>query len=585
MQTLMRYRSCFSSVCESGYGIDEVKSGIQKYLRRREPEKMKWCVKEIYLFVMYASDEKEKKIARGIFTNLLNRMIVMLDEEMVFDEVRRYLIIRREMVFIKAAAEAENHEVSLNLLYTICDLMCGARLLRLGSDINAYFGRNKKKEVVYSGKETVGELLRDFILYFEQKDTKCYYSMYALYGMGELNVMTEEMEQIPKKKFYRKKEPIYCIINYLENLAATPQQAKQAIAYRLESFYDKEKKERALFLIAMVNIIMYMDEIGWKEKVRFRWSNVIEGGMTLDDYCIDMHSRRGRRMGKDKKDFGKEGCFVVNEYEKYKNQAWRDYYIEEKMGAPEAPIAPPVAASAQEFISMDEMQFVRLCSNSVCGGKVMCFVVEYGGQQYVLKEGRKSMNYNADYEFVDSCKEIFGLEKIGMRRIISDKIIVKIDKTKKEWENNWGWVATERAVYCMMNLLDAEKIIDFWRKNEKTEKDMREFMKIGLYRGIFGVSDFSTINVMRTKTGNIVSIDEHGVLGDRVNMIGQKNMKFYKENSHLLEYIFEDLYKDKEEKKEWINKMAKIFGFENVSETIIANFENLKTKFYEEYNR
>jgi len=234
-----------------------------------------------------------------------------------------------------------------------------------------------------------------------------------------------------------------------------------------------------------------------------------------------------------------------------------------------------------EFISMDKLEFVRLCSNSVCGGKVMCFMVRYDGKMYIMKEGRKSMNYNVDYEMVDSCKEIFGLEKIGMRRILSDSVIEKVDKKKKEWENNWRFVKKEGVVYCMMDVIDGRKLIDEWKKNGKKECDVKEFMKIGLWRGIFGVSDFSSINIM--KSGDrLISIDEHGLLGSRKKMIGDRNMKIYKEYGRLVDGVFEDLYSDKEKKIEWIKLKMMEFGFKNEIEGVLSNYENLRNKFNSE---
>ena len=55
---MAQFRTCFSSICESGYKIDLVKSGMQKYLRRREAQKMKWCVTKIYKF-KFGKNEKE----------------------------------------------------------------------------------------------------------------------------------------------------------------------------------------------------------------------------------------------------------------------------------------------------------------------------------------------------------------------------------------------------------------------------------------------------------------------------------------------------------------------------------------------
>ena len=165
---------------------------------------------------------------------------------------------------------------------------------------------------------------------------------------------------------------------------------------------------------------------------------------------------------------------------------------------------------------------ISICSETVCGNKVMCF--EYNGKIY--KEGRKSMNYNRDYVCFDECKELFGLEKIGMRRICSDFKIQKVDKSLKSWKNNWKKVkineGEERVVYCEMN-----KVGDGVMGTKMKEKIMRErtlfkeFVKIGIVRGIFRVSDFNLRNVLINEKGKLVSIDE-GDIGKRLNIIGKK---------------------------------------------------------------
>ena len=44
---------------------------------------MVWCVGEIYLFQVYAKSDVEKRATKGIISNLINRLIIMLDEETV----------------------------------------------------------------------------------------------------------------------------------------------------------------------------------------------------------------------------------------------------------------------------------------------------------------------------------------------------------------------------------------------------------------------------------------------------------------------------------------------------------------------
>ena len=67
-----------------------------------------------------------------------------------------------------------------------------------------------------------------------------------------------------------------------------------------------------------------------------------------------------------------------------------------------------------EIVRNIEKEKIKLCTENTCGNKVMCF--EYKGK--IWKEGRKSMNYNRDYCVVDECKELFGLRKIGMKRVL-----------------------------------------------------------------------------------------------------------------------------------------------------------------------
>ncbi len=147
---------------------------------------------------------------------------------------------------------------------------------------------------------------------------------------------------------------------------------------------------------------------------------------------------------------------------------------------------------------------IKLCSELTCGNKVMCF--EYEGK--IWKESRKSMNYNRDYCVLDECKEMFGLRKVGMKRVISNFRIEKIDKSQKYWVGNWDKViikeGEESVVYCVMNKvvhcnwkvpMEVGKIKHSF-KDGHCRRSLKEFVKIGVFRGIFRVSDFNGRNVL-----------------------------------------------------------------------------------------
>ena len=132
--SMIAYRTCFSSVSHHGYKLDMLKSGMQKYLRRREFEKMTWCVMEIFKFELWAKDEKEKKMCKGIISNLLNRIIVMMDEELLFCEVQNYVLLRKFIEMFES-----DRKNGGKFLVLICRTLTNSRLLRRASDIRAFW--------------------------------------------------------------------------------------------------------------------------------------------------------------------------------------------------------------------------------------------------------------------------------------------------------------------------------------------------------------------------------------------------------------------------------------------------------------
>ena len=133
-KTKLRYRTCFSSISHSGYKLDILKSAVQKYLRRREFDKMVWCVAEIYLFEVFKKTETDIRATKGIISNLLNRLIIMLDEEMLFVECERYLLIRKYIEEFE-----DKNRGDFMCLYKICKILCESRMIRRGSDIRGYW--------------------------------------------------------------------------------------------------------------------------------------------------------------------------------------------------------------------------------------------------------------------------------------------------------------------------------------------------------------------------------------------------------------------------------------------------------------
>ena len=75
----MKWRTCFSSISYAGYKLDILKSALQKYLRRREFEKMLWCCSEIYMFHSLAMTDKEKQLEYTLAEHRYEAMRAQLD--------------------------------------------------------------------------------------------------------------------------------------------------------------------------------------------------------------------------------------------------------------------------------------------------------------------------------------------------------------------------------------------------------------------------------------------------------------------------------------------------------------------------
>jgi len=633
-----------------------------------------WCLGEIYLFKVYANSEQEKKATRGIITNLINRIIVMLDEELLFIEWDKYLIIYN--LIEKFEKEERNDFVSL---IKICKILCNSRLLRRNSDINAYFNfgmrkaDSKKPEILKEreeGEDVDNWHFRNFKAYFEKGDINCFYWMYKIY------IARREGD----KRRFKRKENIYMVWEFLLKIGFGNPLLTKCLNYRLKEFFNKSKKERGIFLTSAIDLCLEKNNITWSadalknepdvnvEDVENLFRN--REKLVFDSYVIDMHTSLGRKMGKNAINFMEEGSYVKDEDQEFLEREWRETYNNGKLESYAKKLAEKKAKAMKKAekekmkeakkaekvkkakkktvkivksgeqkeeskkgktdrekiraakykrikkmrgkVNFDDLEknlkFVDglniqkekliLCSDTTCGNKVMCF--EYEGK--IWKESRKSMFYNRDYCVIDACKELFGLRKIGMERVLSNFRIEKIDKNKKSWKDNWHKVIIgedeENVVYCVMN-----KIVNCnWKvpmeigvikhslvygvENSgnigQNRALFKEFVKIGVYRGIFRCSDFNCRNVLvgledQFSPQYLVSIDE-GDIGKRLDILGGREKWLVEglnaDKKIINEIIYELISCD--EMEFVLNKMKEYKFSDDLCNEVINNWNNLR---------
>ena len=673
----LAFRTCFSSISFNGYKLDILKSAVQKYLRRREFDKMVWCVAEIYLFQVYAKTDVEKRATKGIISNLINRLIIMLDEEMLFAECEKYLLVRRYMEEFEKSGRG-----NFGCLFKICDVMCGARMIRRNSDIRGYWSPGKKNVKVDNGDGSDDYYFMKFKEKFENSDPECFLWMLKIFYKGEESDIVR----------YRRKENIYMIWEYLfdrKNIKNN-EVLRKVLEYKLKEFYKKNRSERFIFLSSAIDIAMYKgknDKKDWfdcKKKKKFNVEDLVKEHGTkfenreliqevylnwkkleIDDYAIDMHTSAGRKMGKNKIDFIASGAVVVDEDKEYFVKEWRDCYNKAKKASFAAAVAlrqkkddaklkkekKKQAKTEKKLVKKKESEnekiepekkkgkkterekiraakykrikklrgkpnfndlekdlefidgeniavnYIKLCSDKTCENKVMCFefvTASWGKPNTVWKESRKSMNYNRDYACIDECKELFGLKKIGMKRVLSNFRVEKIDKNEKSWINNWKKVYTgdEKVVYCVMNKIshcnwDVPMEIGNIKhsfQNGECRRHLKEFAKIGVFRGIFRCSDFNCRNVLvgcdkSYMQDYFVSIDE-GDIGKRLDMIGKREgwlIKALNKDKTIINEILDELVFDLEYKVvQVLKKMTEYKFSHDLCNEVLNNLNNLR---------
>ena len=663
----MKYRTCFSSVSFHGYKLDLLKSGVQKYLRRREYEKMVWCALEIWRFEEQASGELEKKMCKGIISNLLNRIIVMMDEEMIFNECARYIVLRK--LIEKFESDRKNGE----LLVKMCYLLVNSKMIRRNSDIRGFWNYRFKNEIIEEKEDEY--YFEMFKKCFEWRDSKLYYWMFKIF----------DGKKKGEKVRFRRKENIYIIWEYLFSRKKIKENSilKKCLEYRLTEFYKINRKERFIFLTASIDIALYADPqvenvkklkeiVDFTKKLNIDFAEFLKKRdvyMQIDDYAIDMHTSMGRKMGKTKRDFILAGGVVVDEDKEFLEKEWRKCYndyslncghglVSKKKKEKAANLKKDEQEVAKALISLNpvnaqenvekkeevnmtraqirsekykrikkmrgkpnfddlekDLEFVdsktidvnkiKLCSDTTCGNKVMCF--EYEGK--IWKESRKSMNYNRDYCVVDECKEAFGLKEIGIKRVLSNFRIEKSDRTKKSWKDNWkmvSWGPTvgdnkntkNKVVYCVMNKITncmwkvpmefgvIKHSIVYGAENGgnigRNRALFKEFVKIGVFRGIFRCSDFNSRNVLVGLEAKpcakqyLVSIDE-GDIGKRLDILGGKE-KWLVDALNADKTVINEILNELSAGSALylVNKMKKYKFNDDLCKEVINNWNNLR---------
>jgi len=510
--------TCFNNKSEFGYKSSELKSGICKYMRRSERDKFLWCVMELGKF---NDISLEKNAAKAIVTNLINRMKILLMEDMNPGDMDRIYN------GINLLDEYEKDRSNRFLLMNFCDVVMGAKKNRVTSYVNNWWRTRDfepedlkiDKCLKYKLKGDTDELLilgENLIKFIEEKDERIfgvYMKMVNLEGKMGLR--------------YRRKDPVYLFWVIMRDYMVNDKMIK-IFDFALDRFFNKGMKERFYFGIWIGVMVWKIDLLDFNvyDYPNFRKDDEVEyyenmEKIKLDDYVLnDFHVNKNFGLA----DFALNGAFVKDEYMELLGEnagKYKEYYIEVKNntdmkgnGKKKLVKKEKVVVGVLEFIDWNDIEVVKIIEEGVCGGKLPCIIVNYSGDKKILKEMNKSMNYGKDYIIVDECKKLVGLKDMNMKRIKSNKGLVKKDKKNKSYVNNCK-IDDKDCVYCMMDYWD--NIGDLGKNKDKLKdiKVIEECLKIRYFDGLFRSSDNILRNILVNVDGELLSIDEGDIFGKR----------------------------------------------------------------------
>ena len=313
----MEERGVWNAITYSGFPIDEMKSAIQKYIRRGITDKALMATFEMYRM-------SEIGATRWV-SNMYNRLAVIAAEDIGPANLP---------LVSKVISLCLSKNLSPSMLISVVTEMCESKKTRVGShiyqayfrssgmamatdmgiDINDRFTRKDKKT---NNVEWVDEDNRDLKLYLEALNnrediTAFIWLRYYQEVAGEWRQDGKKGKPIKLKRMNRRTDYMAPLIKAITNGHESVKNA----------YWELSEKRPFLVLLMLAKIYNlpheeYDIEPSEDEDLERR---LLTGNydLELDEYVIDMHTSRGKRSGKDRDYFTLVSSKVENESEKYK---------------------------------------------------------------------------------------------------------------------------------------------------------------------------------------------------------------------------------------------------------------------------
>ena len=360
-----------------GYDPSVLKSGFQKYARRAEVNKGLWCLVEMDLFSLlewngaalnaYLREYPEeshvntKRSAQRLRTNMVNRMVVMMSEEV---NISAWWMPAKILELYKNWYLCRGNESSRKYLVDMYLYLTSPEMIRLISDLksvyllppyyvkpehmnnlkNIHYNIQKRYPAIYADQTDVGHVTWalnagkypsklqpcvDGIIYNLEKG-----SDHVFYWIRKLCDF-EKQDGVPQYKYLK---IVWEILHGFIDRNSEYEFVRDQVCALQELYKRMTHKEKPIYLYHAVLLIVRRNEIDWTSRPpqiditsedvdKIYNDHLGNGKIEMDNYVLDIHTRGFKRTSNSMQKFGLEGAFVKNENKKFLNKDYRKIYI------------------------------------------------------------------------------------------------------------------------------------------------------------------------------------------------------------------------------------------------------------------
>jgi hypothetical protein len=450
----------------NNHSIDACKSAMQKYARRGNFEKMYYAALELDAFRAFDTMDKRKLATiKAIRTNMINRLKVILFEDVSFKS--GHVFANATRLIEKWTETRQLDSYTTRSLRTLCHILATAKKARQPSYLRFRYGHcaNVVSFDTFENELTRAEYTDSFAwIYQNERDA----AKYLANKLDEFHADAHPCVQLALKEWKR----------------LCP---------------SKRDSDRLVFLCVPF-LWLKFKVINFKESVK-SVKEITFTEHTFDDFVYDVHTFKGKAMGKDVALFRSEGAYVTNQDESAIDFEMKEAYESQ--------------TPASNIDDFDNLSNIKLIIDGVCGRKPPCFFATKNGEKYVFKPMPKSQRYGKDYAYIDAQKKLFGLNAVNVRLIELSKSVKRLDS--KEYIFVPG-VST----YAQMSVVDSIGDLGKLRSILEDERLYEEMLKIRLFDGLFLSSDNILRNILVSKSHEFFSIDENDAFGKRKMIFNKK---------------------------------------------------------------